>query len=149
PLWLGGLPVERASPAKDGATPTASAEAATSKNLFMQPLYGGHWTDPPGLTKALRQAFVQPVDHLGHRLEPFRDRPQPEFPEMLGLDVERVRERADHVVGGHRAVSVDEVVEVARGETGLRRELAVGNADLVHERLDRRSERLHAEAPLA
>ena len=66
-----------------------------------------------------------------------------------GSTDERLAELEDHVVGRHRPVSVDEVVEVARGESRLVRERAVGDVLLGHEPLNRRPERLVAEAALA
>src|SRR5262249_56895879 len=82
---------------------------------------------------------------VGHSLELVRDHAEPVLAEMLRLDVERTRETLDHVVRGHRPVAVHEVVEVARGEVGLRSEASVGHPGLVHEPLDRIAERLRAE----
>jgi hypothetical protein len=48
-----GATAERASPAMEGVTPTVRTTAATSRKVFMQPLYGGRWTDPLRLTEAL------------------------------------------------------------------------------------------------
>src|SRR5438270_7475678 len=84
---------------------------------------------PPSRSTDARsgEPAVQAVDHLGHRLEALGDRSKPELAEVLRLDVERVREGADDVVRRHGTVPVDEMVEIARGETRLRTELAVGH----------------------
>src|SRR3954452_17856055 len=99
-----------------------------------------------GLGSAVK-AFVKPVDQVGHRLELLGDHTEPVLPEELGIDVEGVRERLHHVVRGHGAVAVHEVVQVARREARLSRERPVGDARLVHQPLDRRAERLRRVAP--
>ena len=76
-------------------------------------------------------------------------RADPHLAEVLGLDAERLAECGDHVVGRHRAVAVDEVIEVAGRQSRLVGERAIGDVPLVHQPLDRRPERLLAEAASA
>src|SRR5205085_764094 len=80
--------------------------------------------------------------------EALGDHPQAVLAEMLGLDAQRLGERAHHVVRGHRSVPVNEMVEIAGGEFGLVGERPVGDAGFVHQLLDRRAERLLAEPAL-
>src|SRR5207253_10068962 len=77
------------------------------------------------------QLPVEAVDQCRHGLESLRDRAEPIFAEVLGLDLERLRERGHDVVRGNRPVPVHEVVQVAGGKPGARGELAVRHAQLV------------------
>src|SRR5262249_4324323 len=90
---------------------------------------------------------VEPVDQVGHSLEPLGDHPEPVLAEVLRLDLERARKRGHDVVRRDRAVPVDEVVEVPGGEPGTGGQLAVGDPLLVHEPLHCLAEPLLAEAP--
>src|SRR5437868_542238 len=94
------------------------------------------------------QAFIQTVDQLGRRLELLGDHADPVLAEVFGVDAEGRRERLHHVVRGHRAISVDEVVQVAGRELRLVRERTVGETGLVHQPLHGRAEGLLAEPPL-
>src|SRR3954453_12888299 len=76
--------------------------------------------DAFGTRELAVQTLIEAVDQLRHRLELLRDHPQPVFPEVLRLDIERGRERLDDVVRRHRAVPVHQVVQVARREPRLR-----------------------------
>src|SRR4051812_12014324 len=76
-------------------------------------------------SRLLAEAPVQPVDHLGHPLEPLGDHTQPELAEMLRLDTERAGERLYDVVRRDGTVPVDEMVQISRRETRAGRELAV------------------------
>src|SRR6266536_520962 len=98
---------------------------------------------------SLAQPLVEAVDQIRHLLEPLGDAADADLPEVFRLDRERLPQLFDHVVRGHRAVAVDQVVQVAGGETGLVRERAVGDVLLGHQPLNRRPERLIAEAALA
>src|SRR2546428_49980 len=54
-------------------------------------------------TRLLAEALVEPVDQLGHGLEPVGDHAQAVLAEVLRLDAKGARERLDHVVRGHPA----------------------------------------------
>src|SRR5436190_1734761 len=94
----------------------------------------------------LAQAPVQPVDQVRHRLQPLCDHAQAILAEVLRLDAERLRQRPHDLVRGHRPVAVHQVVEVTRRQPRARCELAVGDAGLAHQGLDRRPGGLLAEA---
>src|SRR3979411_1943795 len=81
--------------------------------------------DPTNAVGLLAEALVQAVDQLRHRLEAVGDHAQTELAEVLRLPAEPLRERADDVVGRHRSVAVDEMVQIARREAGTRSQLAV------------------------
>src|SRR5918995_898723 len=50
------------------------------------------------------EALVQPVDQVGHLLEPVGDHAQPVLAEVLRLDAERRRKAGDDLLRGHRPV---------------------------------------------
>ena len=78
---------------------------------------------------ALGEAAVEPVDELGHLLEPVGDHADAVLAEVLRLDAERLRRaRSSTSFDGTGPVAVHEVVEVAGREAGLRGEAAVGDA---------------------
>src|SRR5919106_3522531 len=93
------------------------------------------------------QALVEPVDELRHALELVGDDADPVLAEVLRLDAQRVRDPLDDVVRGHRAVPVDDVVQVARGEIRPVGEPAVRGTGLDHQALDRRPEGVVAVSP--
>src|SRR3954464_12153951 len=68
------------------------------------------------------ETAVEAVDELGHRLEALRDHAQAVLAEVLGLDVQRLREALDDLVRGHRAVAVHQMVQVAGGQARPRGE---------------------------
>src|SRR5829696_622799 len=96
-----------------------------------------------------REPLVQPVDQVGHLLEPVGDHAEAVLAKVLRLDAERRREAGDDFLRRHRPVAVHEVVEVAGGEAGLRGETPVREARLPHQALDRAPEVLLAVLPFA
>src|SRR5207342_388863 len=86
------------------------------------------------------QTAIEPIDEIGHALEPVGDHADPELEEVLGLDGEPLGQLGDDVVRGDRTAPVDDVVEVAGGETRLRGQATVGRAGVLHEPFDRGAE---------
>src|SRR5918995_3026514 len=92
---------------------------------------------------------MEPVDQVGHPLEPVRDYPQPVLAEVLRLDAECGGQPCDDLLRRHGPVPVHEVVEVAGREPGLGGETSVGQPRLPHQALDGAPEVLLAVLPLA
>ena len=61
---------------------------------------------------------------------------------MVGLDAQRFCKLGEHVVRRHRAVAMDDVVEVPRREACFLRQRTISDSGLCHQSLDRRTERL-------
>jgi hypothetical protein len=96
----GGLPgigLLRPTGESSGRQPGGDRENHNSRD----PASTSHRTEPTPGCGALLAAFVElpvePVDQLGHRLEPVGDHAQAVLAEVLRLDLERLCER-DHDV---------------------------------------------------
>src|SRR5688572_10710267 len=93
------------------------------------------------------QAAIQTVDHRRHALEPVGDDAQAILAKVLGLDAERVRQALHDLLGVHRAVAVNEVVQIARRQARSGGEAAIREACLPHQPLDGMAEGLLAVLP--